>query len=461
MTSLLAPAALVAGGWETDVTIDIGDDGRITRVGRGEARDAAGERLAGPVIPALSNLHSHAFQRAIAGRTGTPSPHRDDTFWTWRQAMYEAVDALDADAFEAIAAQAYVEMAKAGYAAVAEFHYVHNDPHGKPYADPAELAWRIVAAAQTAGIGLTLLPVFYAHGNFGGAPTEPLQRRFVHSLYTFERLFQALATKSDSAGYALGVAPHSLRAVTAEELARLVRLAPSGAPIHIHAAEQTREVDDCYAWSRQRPVEWLLANAGVDARWCIVHATHMTDREIAGLARSEAVAGLAPSTEADLGDGIFPCEAFVQAGGRFGIGTDSNTVIDPFVELRQLEWSQRLRLRRRNVLADATSTPVGQTLWHRAAIGGAQALAQPTGAIAPGMRADLIVLDPEEPALAEQPLAYVLDAAIFGPCRRPVRDVMSGGHWIVREGRHAREQDVLRHYRAAVARMAIGTGTGR
>jgi len=257
----------------------------------------------------------------------------------------------------------------------------------------------------------------------------------------------------------VGVAPHSLRAVTREELAKVVAMAPPRAPIHIHAAEQTREVDDCYAWSRMRPVEWLLANAGVDARWCVVHATHMTEREVAGLAASGAVAGLAPSTEADLGDGIFQGEAYLLAGGRFGIGTDSNTLIDPFAEVRQLEWSQRLRARRRNVLVDQSQTPVGQRLWRAAAQGGGQALAQPIGSLAAGMRADLIVLDPDEPALAEQPIEHVLDAAIFGACRRPVRDVMCGGRWIVREGRHAREQDVYRRFRAAIARFDTSATT--
>jgi formimidoylglutamate deiminase len=452
MKALLAPAALLDNGWETDVTLTIDDGGSIARIER-RASAVADERLAGPVIAAMPNLHSHAFQRAIAGRTGAPSPARDDTFWTWRQAMYAAVDRLDADAFEAIAAQAYVEMAKAGYASVAEFHYVHHDPRGKPYADPAELAWRIVGAAETAEIGLTLLPVFYAHGNFGGIATAPLQRRFVHGIYTFEKLFDALARGANARGYVLGVAPHSLRAVTPEELSKIVRLPAADAPIHIHAAEQTREVDDCCQWSGMRPVEWLLAHASIDERWCIVHATHMTDREVAGLAGSGAVAGLAPSTEADLGDGIFPAEAWLRAGGRFGVGTDSNTNIDPFAEIRQLEWAQRLRVRRRNVLVDDSQAPVGQSLWRAAATGGAQALGSPTGRLAPGMRADLIVLDADDPALAEQPIECVLDAAIFGPCRRPVRDVMSRGRWIVKDGHHAREQDVLRRFRAALARI--------
>jgi len=458
MKTLHAPAALLADGWHTDVAIVVADDGTIERVECAKP-PADAERLAGPVIPPMPNLHSHAFQRAIAGRTGLPSPHRDDTFWTWRQAMYAAVDRLDADAFEAIAAQAYVEMAKAGYASVAEFHYVHHDPHGKAYADPAELAWRIVSAARTAGLGLTLLPVFYAHGNFNGAAAAPGQRRFLHSIYTFEKLLDAVTRKSQAEHYTVGVAPHSLRAVTREELTKVAAMAPPRAPIHIHAAEQTREVDDCYAWSRMRPIEWLLANAGVDARWCVVHATHMTEREVAGLAASGAVAGLAPSTEADLGDGIFQGEAYLLAGGRFGIGTDSNTLIDPFAEVRQLEWSQRLRARRRNVLVDQSQTPVGQRLWRAAAQGGGQALAQPIGSLAAGMRADLIVLDPDEPALAEQPIEHVLDAAIFGACRRPVRDVMCGGRWIVSEGRHAREQDVYRRFRAAIARFDTSATT--
>ena len=249
----------------------------------------------------------------------------------------------------------------------------------------------------------------------------------------------------------LGLAPHSLRAVTPEELDIVLHAALPGAPVHIHVAEQTREVDDCYAWSRMRPVEWLLANQDVDERWCMVHATHMTEREVQGLARSHAVAGLAPTTEADLGDGIFPAEAFVVNGGRFGIGSDSNTVIDPFVELRQLEWSQRLRFRRRNVLASETEPTVGHALWQAALAGGAQAVGRRTGVIAAGYRADLVVLNADDAGLAEQPVEYALDAAIFGPGRHPVRDVMSGARWIVREGRHAHEDEVFQRYRRVLA----------
>ena len=265
-----------------------------------------------------------------------------------------------------------------------------------------------------------------------------------------------LAADVAARGYVLGVAPHSLRAVTPDELAAIVALAPADGPIHIHAAEQVQEVSDCVAALGCRPVEWLLRHARVDARWCIVHATHMTTDEYQRLAASGAVAGLAPTTEADLGDGVFPARGYVERGGALGIGSDSNTLIDPYVELRQLEYSQRLFRLERNVLA-RRDVPVGQFLYSLAAGGGARAVAQPTGAIARGWRADLVVLNTDDPALASQPVDDILDAAIFGPCRQPVRDVMIGGRWVVRDGQHAEERAVLAAYRAALARLAAAT----
>ena len=452
MLRFAAVAALLPDGWARNVVFDIGDDGVLAKI-ECDVEAQGLEQVAGPVIPAMPNLHSHAFQRALAGRTGRNSPTHDDSFWTWRQSMYTFLGRVDADAFEAVTAQAYVEMAKSGYASVAEFHYVHNDPAGKPYGDPAELAWRVVAAARIAGLGLTLLPVFYARAGFGGTPATAGQQRFVHTMDTFTHLYERLRQGADRHGYVLGVAPHSLRAVTPEELGQVVRLAAQGAPVHIHAAEQTKEVDECYAWSQLRPVEWLLTHAGLDARWCIVHATHMTEREVVGLAASGAIVGLAPTTEADLGDGIFPGHAYLAAGGRFGVGSDSNTIVDPFAELRQFEWSQRSRARRRNVLGSAGDGTIGTALWARAARGGAQAVAQPVGALEAGRRADLVVLNPSDPALAGQAADDILDAAIFGPSRAPVRDVMAGGKWIVREGRHVAEEEVFGRYRAALARI--------
>ena len=445
-----APVALLPTGWAHDVAIDVDAGGTIVGVVASAAVDGA-DRAAGPVVPAMPNLHSHAFQRALAGRTGRAHAS-GDSFWTWRHAMYEMLARIDADAFEAIAAQAFVEMVKAGYTAVAEFHYVHRDPVGASYADPAELARRVIAAAAEAGIALTLLPVFYAHGGFGGAPPEAGQRRFVQTIATFAELIASLASDATARGVVLGAAAHSLRAVTPDELAAVVALVPADAPIHIHAAEQAREVADCLAWSGARPVEWLLDHAAVDPRWCLVHATHVTADEARRLAASGATAGLAPTTEADLGDGTFPARTYLGADGAFGIGSDSNTIVDPYVELRQLEWSQRLAHESRNVLASGAA-PVGMSLYARAARGGGRALAQPVGAIAPGMRADLVVLNADDAALADLPAEALLDAAIFGPCRRPVRDVMIGGRWVVRDGRHPREDRVLSRYRAAIARL--------
>lgn len=448
---LYANDALIASQWARDVRIDIATDGTVAAVEVGVRPDGA-EIVHGPLLPAISNVHSHAFQRAIAGRTGRAGPE-SDTFWTWRQQMYAFLDSIDADAFEAIAAQVYVEMLKAGYAAVAEFHYVHRDVDGKPYADPAELARRIAAAAATAEIDLALLPVYYAHSGFAGAPPTRGQRRFVQSLDEYARLVEILERDAARAGFRLGVAPHSLRAVTPDELDAIVALAPHASPIHIHAAEQLAEVEACVAWSGARPIEWLLDHAPVDARWCVVHATHMTDDETRRLAASGAVAGLAPTTEADLGDGTFPARRYLDAGGAFGIGTDSNTIIDPWAELRQLEWAQRLATNTRNVLAGA-EVPVGQSLYARASAGGARALARTPGAIAPGARADFVVLEANDPGLAGHDAATLIDAAIFGPCRRPVRDVMVGGRWVVREGRHPHEDAILDRYCGAIARVA-------
>ncbi len=449
--NLLAEHALLPDGWAADVLLSIDAHGRIESVVQGgECGDA--ECARGAVVPGMPNLHSHAFQRGIAGRTGGISVAGDDSFWSWREAMYAFVDRMDPNTFAAIVAQAYVEMVKAGYTTVAEFHYVHHGRDGRPYADPAELGRRVIDAAGESGIALTLLPVFYAHAGFGGQPALPEQRRFVQTPDTYAELLDALIPSAEAHDVRLGIAPHSLRAVSADELRAILPLAAAGVPVHIHAAEQVREVADCVAFCGQRPVEWLLANAGLDRRWCVVHATHMNEQEITGLSASGAVAGLAPTTEADLGDGIFPCVEFVQAGGRFGVGSDSNTIIDPFAELRSLEWSQRLRLLARNRLTPGAGT-IGTMLWAHAARHGADAVARATGTIAVGQRADLIVLNGGDATLATAPRDAWLDAAIFGPVRSPVRDVMVGGRWVVRDGRHPAEEGIATRFRSAMAQL--------
>jgi len=304
---------------------------------------------------------------------------------------------------------------------------------------------------------LTLLPVYYAHGGFDAAAPSSAQRRFVMSTDEFASLIEALAPAARAQSAVLGVAPHSLRAVTADQLERVVAAAPSRAPVHIHIAEQTREVEECVAWSGRRPVEWLLAHGPVDARWCLVHATHMVEREIRTLAASGAVAGLAPTTEADLGDGTFPGVAYAGAGGPWGVGSDSNAIVDPFAELRQLEYSQRLFWRRRNLMDHGHDASIGAAMWLAAARGGAQACGRVTGAIEAGANADLVVLNPDDPALVGHRGDTSLDAAIFGPCRTPVRHTMLAGRWVVRDGRHRDEEAVLESFRRAIAGIENGT----
>lgn len=452
---LHAPWALLPDGFARDVVVALGDGGAIANVSTGVARGDA-EAAGGVLVPAMPNLHSHAFQRGVAGRTGRPGASDNDSFWTWRHAMYAFLDRLDAEDFEAIAAQVYVEMAKAGYGAVAEFHYVHHDAGGRPYADRAEMSRRVLEAARTAGVPLTLLPVYYAHGGFGAAPHSPAQRRFVMTVDAYASLIETLVPSCRAQGAVLGVAPHSLRAVTPDELRRVVATAPLDSPVHIHVAEQTAEVRDCLAWSGQRPVEWLLGHASVNERWCLVHATHMVDDETRALAASGAVAGLALTTEADLGDGTFPGIRYADAGGTWGVGSDSNTIVDPFAELRQFEYSQRLAHQRRNLMRHGAGGSVGASMWLAAARGGARACGRRTGAIEAGAAADFLVLDTDDPALAGHG-DTILDAAIFGPCRAPVRHTMLGGRWVVRDGRHHHEESVSSRFRAAMSRITGAT----
>ncbi|MGD0642759.1 MAG: formimidoylglutamate deiminase, partial [Roseiarcus sp.] len=349
----------------------------------------------------------------------------------------------------AVAAQLYVEMLEAGFAAVAEFHYLHHAPDGSPYAARAEMASRIVAAARRAGIGLTLLPVFYAHATFGGAPPKPEQRRFVNDAESFAKLLDdCRALMKNFPGGGVGVAPHSLRAATPSELAALVGLAGE-APIHIHAAEQVKEVEDCLAWSGARPVQWLLDHAPVDSRWCLVHATHMDGEETRRLARARAVAGLCPVTEANLGDGVFAAPDFAAEGGVYGVGTDSNVFVGVAAELRQLEYAQRLRDRARNVCAAAGGS-TGRTLYDAALAGGAQALARRCGRLAAGASADIVTLRADHPLLAGRSDDQVLDTWIFSVGNPLVDCVWSGGRKVVADGRHPDRETIAATFAAAM-----------
>jgi formimidoylglutamate deiminase len=448
--SLWFETALLPGGWAASVRI-AHEGGLIVGVETGTNAQGGDERGA-VAVPGLCNLHSHAFQRGMAGLAETRGPVGDD-FWTWRAVMYRFVDRLGPGDVEAIAALAYAEMLESGFTRVGEFHYLHHDLDGRPYADPAELAARIAAASATTGIGLTLLPVFYAQSGFDGAPPKAEQRRFINTPDSFAGLVEdSRRVVRDLPDAVVGVAPHSLRAVTPEQLAQIAPMS-AGAPIHIHIAEQVREVEDCVAWSGQRPVAWLLDHAPVDARWCLVHATHMTEAETDRVAASGAVAGLCPITEANLGDGIFPAPRFLAAGGRFGVGSDSNVLIDAAEELRTLEYGQRLVRRGRNVLAAPERDSVGGALFAGALAGGAQALGLGSPGLATGAPADIVCLDAGHPSLTSRHGDALLDGWIFAARGGAVASVWRRGRKVVEARRHVGRDAIARDYRRALSRL--------
>ncbi|CAO3440679.1 formimidoylglutamate deiminase [Azospirillum endophyticum] len=453
---LFCDRALLAGGWASGVLLRFDDQGLIVAIETGLDTPPAGvERAAGPVVPGMPNLHSHAFQRAMAGLTERAGPG-EDSFWTWREVMYGFVRRIDPDRLQAVAAMAYAEMLERGYTSVAEFHYLHHHPNGRPYADPAEMSMRILAAADATGIGLTHLPVLYAQGGFGGQPAGEGQRRFLNDPDRLLRIVEAC--RAAPGGHRTGLALHSLRAVSPDAMAvtldGLSALDPA-APVHIHVAEQTAEVDACLAWSGRRPVEWLLDCGRLGPSWCLVHATHVTADEVAGIAASGAVAGLCPTTEADLGDGLFPARDFLAQGGRFGVGSDSQVIIDAAEELRLLEFGQRLAARRRNLLASAPGASTGAALYRAAVAGGSQALGLPVpaGGLEAGQRADLVMLDPDDPRLYGRDEDTLLDAYIFAGARTAVRDVVAGGRLVVRDGRHVDADTIRVGWRHAVDRL--------
>jgi formimidoylglutamate deiminase len=445
MSNLWFAAALLPQGWEERVRISAAD-GRISALAVG-VDPALGDERHGIALPGLPNLHSHAFQRGLAGLTECRGPG-PDSFWSWRELMYQFVERIGPEELEALSAFAFAEMLEAGFTHVGEFHYLHHDRDGAPYADPGELAARIAAAAEASGIGLTLLPTFYAHGGFGGRPPGPRQRRFVSDPAGFARLLESSGRALRALqGAQLGVAAHSLRAVTPEELRAVVSLAAGGV-IHIHIAEQLKEVEDCRAWSGgRRPIEWLLAEERVDERWCLVHATHASDAELAAIAASGAVVGLCPSTEASLGDGIFAAAAYLGAAGRAGVGSDSNVRLDAAEELRLLEYSQRLRERARNVLALRAGASTGAALFSATLAGGAQALGLGAGAaLRPGASLDLLTLNASDPALAGRRGDELLDTWIFSAGRSLIDCVWRAGRRVVSAGRHhARERLAARY----------------
>ncbi|WP_063688622.1 formimidoylglutamate deiminase [Bradyrhizobium stylosanthis] len=450
MTRLHFASALLPSGWANDVQVVV-TAGAIAEVTPGVA-PAAGDERHQIALPGLASLHSHAFQRGMAGLAELRGDSTD-TFWTWRDTMYRFALAMTPDDVAAVATLLYVEMLEQGFTRVGEFHYLHHDRDGSRYADMGEMAARIAQAAEASGIALTLLPSFYAHGSFGGAAPHEGQRRFICSVDQFAALMAASRKAiANLPGANIGIAPHSLRAVAPDELAAIIPLSQGG-PVHIHAAEQVKEVEDCLAWSGKRPVQWLLEHAPVDQRWCLIHATHMTAEEVTAFARTGAVAGLCPITEASLGDGIFSAREFLDAGGLFGVGTDSNVLIGAADELRQLEYGQRLKHRQRNVLSGGAGRSTGRSLFDDALAGGARALAQPATGLAPGARADIVTLDALHPSLAGRTHDAVIDGWIFAAGGNAIDCVWAGGHKVVEGGRHRLRQAARERFNASVRRL--------
>lgn len=444
---IFAKQAKISTGWAANVRLAT-TGGCITAIDADQVPSPT-DTVVDTLLPAIGNLHSHSFQRAMAGMTEYRRAGKD-SFWTWRDLMYRFTASLTPDQVEAIAAFVFLEMQEAGYASVGEFHYLHHQPGGAPYDDLGELSSRIVAAAATTGIGLTHLPVLYTYGGAGLASLEPGQARFGNTVDRFNDLVaRAQGTVAElPADCHVGIAPHSLRATSPDDLKSVLQARTSG-PVHIHIAEQPKEVADIENWLGARPVEWLLANANVNTEWCLIHATQMTDQETRDMAKSGVVAGLCPITEANLGDGPFNGPAYLNAGGAFGVGSDSNVLISLTEELRTLEYSQRLRDIARNVMGVGEGS-IGETLYLGAARGGAQALGRGTGEISVGGLADLVAIDSAAPSLCALGQDQLLDGLVFAAKDKVVTDVWSAGRHSVQSGRHVKRDEITAAYRIAM-----------
>lgn len=441
---IFAKRALIEQSWESNVRVDLAM-GKITKI-TVDGAPTPGDARVDTLLPALSNVHSHSFQRAMAGMTEYRRRDRDD-FWTWRETMYRFLDQLTPDMVEAIAALVFVEMMEAGFSAVGEFHYLHHQPGGRPYDNLAEMSERIFAAAATTGIGLTHLPVLYTYGGAARQPLRGGQLRFGNDVDRFLRLMAATRRLAAEAAHdtVLGTAPHSLRASAPGELAALHLEAEDG-PVHMHVAEQVKEVADVEAWLGARPVAWVLDHMPINDRWCLIHTTHMNEAETASLAASGAVAGLCPITEANLGDGIFNGASYLAAGGRLGIGSDSNVRIALGEELRQLEYAQRLKKRARNIMLVEEGS-VGAFLYTQTARGGARALRREAGVIAEDRLADLVAIDSQHPSLCALSPSQLLDGLVFAAPASIITDVWAAGRHQVRDGRHVAREAVLQRWR--------------
>ena len=455
-SSVWARNALLSDGWVSNVLIAIDHSGTIISAEAKQKPRENSEILNGALIPGITNLHSHAHQRAMAGlaEKSARAQNHKDSFWSWRRVMYHYLEQIQPDDLYAIANQLYLEMLKFGYTGVGEFQYLHHDTNGKPYQDRAEITKQCLYAAQNTGIAFTALPVLYGFGGFGSQAASSGQKRFLNDADGFINIVDSLATEITGSGNAsLGIAPHSLRAISRDLLQTVINGCDFDV-IHIHVAEQKKEVEDCLAWSKQKPVEWLFNHFNIDRAWCLIHATHMTREETNKLARSGAVAGLCPTTEANLGDGFFDVEHYFPAQGRWGIGSDSHISISPVEELRWLEYGQRLLSNQRNVINPEAESSTGAYLYLNALAGGAQATARSSGKIKAGYRADFIVLDTVHPRLYGRQENDLIDCWIFSGNENPVKDVFVGGVKVITDGIHQKQESINLQFQSTITRLA-------
>lgn len=455
MPKHFARYVLLPDGWQENVMIESNSSGMITKIIQNEEALNC-EILDGIVIPGMPNLHSHAFQRAMAGFTEFAA-NPQDNFWSWRELMYQFALSLSPEDIGAIAAQLYLEMLKSGYTRVGEFHYLHHDINGAAYSDKAATSLSVINAAKSVGIGITHLPVLYHYGGFNNQKPGEGQRRFINSVDGFLKILGDLhKTYQDDSAVNIGMAHHSLRAVSqdmlAEATAQAIDINPN-LPMHIHIAEQQKEVDDCLEFIGKRPVEYLYDAADIDENWCLVHATHLNDNEISMIAQSRAVAGLCPTTETNLGDGIFPLPEFIAAQGRFGIGSDSHISVSVPEELRLLEYGQRLTHQRRNIAHDSADKNIGAFLYKNACKGGAQALGVLAGEIKENARADYVVLNEDHPLLYGKGRDQILDSYVFAGSEPLVKDVIVSGRIIIRNGQHPMEDSITRAYKKTLQKI--------
>jgi formimidoylglutamate deiminase len=442
--------AWLPGGWRRNVVVSVDLTGDIVDVSPDDVVTTA-RLINGAAIPGMPNVHSHAFQRSMAGLAERRGPH-DDSFWTWRETMYDLASRMSPECLNAVAAQCYADMLKAGYTAVCEFHYLHNQADGTPYAERGTMCQALIDAATTAGIGLTLLPTLYQTADFGGAPPTPRQRQFVLATDQYLDLVDDVS-RAQSPQVEVGVALHSLRAVPPDALRTVLTSLPASKTIHIHIAEQEREVEAAQQHLHARPIEWLIEHTRVDRRWCLVHATHSTSAELKAVAAAGAVIALCPTTEANLGDGLFPLPAWLAAGGAFAIGSDSHISLSPAEELRWLEYQARLASKHRNVLAVQSESSTGAVLWRHACSAGTRATGRNIGALEAGRRADIVVLDTSTPLFVGRDDDELIDTFIFAGNGHEVRDVMVAGRWLVQEGRHFAETAIAAGYKRAMSRI--------